>query len=51
MALVMRVCQYIHVLDFGSHIFEGAPPDVMASPVVRDAYLGQADDTLVAKAG
>jgi ABC-type branched-subunit amino acid transport system ATPase component len=51
MALVMRVCQYIHVLDFGSHIFEGAPQDVMASPVVRDAYLGQVDDTLVAKAG
>jgi ABC-type branched-subunit amino acid transport system ATPase component len=38
--LVMRVCQYVHVLDFGRSIFEGAPEDVRASPTVREAYLG-----------
>ncbi len=49
MSLVMRVCSYLHVLDFGSHIFDGPPESVMASPVVRAAYLGQVDEALVAK--
>jgi len=40
MALVMRICHYVHVLDFGRPIFEGAPGDVVASDVVRAAYLG-----------
>ena len=40
MALVMRVCHYVYVLDFGRPIFEGVPEAVVASDVVRAAYLG-----------
>jgi ABC-type branched-subunit amino acid transport system ATPase component len=40
MNLVMSVCAHIYVLDFGRLIFEGAPDEVMASPVVQAAYLG-----------
>jgi ABC-type branched-subunit amino acid transport system ATPase component len=43
MALVLAVCRYIHVLDFGRPVFEGTPQEVMASPIVRAAYLGDAD--------
>lgn len=40
MALVMSVCDYLYVLDFGQMIFEGTPADVRASETVRAAYLG-----------
>jgi len=40
MALVMRVCDYLYVLDFGRPIFDGEPEAVVASDVVRAAYLG-----------
>ena len=40
MSLVMRVCDYIYVLDFGAQIFEGTPAQVNASEAVRLAYLG-----------
>ncbi len=40
MALVMKVCQYIYVLDFGRMIFEGSPNEVATSEIVRSAYLG-----------
>src|SRR4029077_9451848 len=40
MALVMRICHYVYVLDFGRPIFEGEPEAVVASDVVRAAYLG-----------
>ena len=40
MALVMEVCDYIYVLDFGQPIFEGTPAEVRSSDVVRAAYLG-----------
>jgi ABC-type branched-subunit amino acid transport system ATPase component/branched-subunit amino acid ABC-type transport system permease component len=42
MALVMAVCEQIHVLDFGVHIFAGSPAEVAASEAVRTAYLGEA---------
>ena len=40
MSLVMEICHYIYVLDFGQLVFEGTPADVSASDVVRAAYLG-----------
>jgi ABC-type branched-subunit amino acid transport system ATPase component/branched-subunit amino acid ABC-type transport system permease component len=42
MAVVMDLCEHIFVIDFGRLIFAGAPHEVSASPLVRDAYLGTA---------
>ena len=43
MNFVMRLCDYLYVLDFGVLIAEGKPDDVRANPVVLDAYLGKDD--------
>jgi ABC-type branched-subunit amino acid transport system ATPase component len=40
MSLVMEVCNYIYVLDFGQLIFEGTPAETQSSDAVRAAYLG-----------
>jgi ABC-type branched-subunit amino acid transport system ATPase component len=40
MAMVMSICDYLYVLDFGALIFEGTAAETQASPVVRAAYLG-----------
>jgi ABC-type branched-subunit amino acid transport system ATPase component len=42
MNLVMSVCDYIYVMDFGTKIYEGDPESVQNSEVVRAAYLGGA---------
>jgi len=42
MALVMEVCDRIHVLDFGEIISVGTPDEVRSDARVRDAYLGSA---------
>ncbi len=44
MALVRQVCRRIYVLDFGQLVFEGTPAEMLASPVVRSAYLGSEGD-------
>jgi ABC-type branched-subunit amino acid transport system ATPase component len=40
MSLVLGVCDYIYLLDFGKLIFEGTAGDVASSAIVRSAYLG-----------
>jgi ABC-type branched-subunit amino acid transport system ATPase component len=40
MALVMSICDVIHVLDFGQLLFSGTPEEVRSSVEVRAAYLG-----------
>ena len=50
MSLVTEICDYIYVLDFGQQIFEGTPAQVMASPTVQAAYLGDEADTALTSA-
>ncbi|OHV48458.1 branched-chain amino acid ABC transporter permease/ATP-binding protein [Pseudofrankia sp. BMG5.36] len=40
MSLVLTICEYVYVLDFGRLLFEGEPAVVAASPLVQAAYLG-----------
>ena len=41
MALVQQTCEQVYVLDFGEMIFEGTAQEMLASEVVRTAYLGR----------
>jgi branched-chain amino acid transport system ATP-binding protein len=40
MALVLGLCDRIHVLDGGRTLAEGTPAEVRADRAVFDAYLG-----------
>ena len=42
MELVLGICHYLYVLDFGRLLFEGTPDDAVTSDAVRAAYLGTA---------
>jgi branched-chain amino acid transport system ATP-binding protein len=42
MALIMRICNRIYVLDYGRIIAEGPPERIRDDPHVVQAYLGQA---------
>ena len=44
MDLVMRISDYIYVIDFGSEIAQGVPKDVQNNQRVIDAYLGVVED-------
>ena len=41
MSLVMRVCDYVYVLDFGKLLARGQPAAIRTDPKVIAAYLGE----------
>jgi branched-chain amino acid transport system ATP-binding protein len=41
MAVVMNVCEMIHVVDHGETIAEGKPAEIKTNPKVLAAYLGE----------
>ena len=44
MDLVMKISDYIYVIDFGSEIAQGVPKDVQHNKRVIEAYLGVSED-------
>ncbi len=40
MSLIMRLCDRLHVLNYGRTIAEGTPEEVHDNPAVMEAYLG-----------
>jgi len=44
MRVVMNICTWIQVLDFGATIAEGSPDDIKQNKRVIDAYLGEEVD-------
>jgi branched-chain amino acid transport system ATP-binding protein len=45
MDLIMEVCEWIHVLDFGVHIAQGTPSQIRKDRKVQEAYLGAGEGT------
>lgn len=44
MKMVMQVCDYIYVINFGANLAEGTPAEVRVNPEVIAAYLGEEHD-------
>ena len=51
MGLVLSVCDYIYVLDFGKVIAKGTPTEIREHPAVIAAYLGEQAGEIQARAG
>jgi branched-chain amino acid transport system ATP-binding protein len=50
MGLVLSVCDYIYVLDFGQIIAEGTATEIRKNPAVIQAYLGESAGEMQAQA-
>ncbi len=44
MRLMMRLCDRLHVLNYGKTIGEGRPEEIRRTPAVIEAYLGSAQE-------
>jgi ABC-type branched-subunit amino acid transport system ATPase component len=51
MGLVLNVCDYIYVLDFGQIIAQGTSAEIRKDPAVIGAYLGQSAGEAQAREG
>jgi branched-chain amino acid transport system ATP-binding protein len=41
MTMVMSVCDYIYVMNFGANLAHGTPAQIRTNPDVISAYLGE----------
>jgi branched-chain amino acid transport system ATP-binding protein len=41
MSMVMSVCDYIYVVNFGANLAQGTPAEIQNNPDVINAYLGR----------
>ncbi|MFY9174706.1 MAG: ABC transporter ATP-binding protein [Peptococcia bacterium] len=44
MKLVMNVCEFITVINFGQKLAEGVPKEISSNPLVIEAYLGRGSE-------
>src|SRR5439155_1209518 len=49
--LVVRICDYVYVINFGRLLTEGLPADVQSHPEVIAAYLGEEAEVELEGAG